>query len=78
MANDLAPDSPRLFYLDWLRVIAFGLLVFYHTGLIFVDWGFHIRVWRKKAWDFYEAAIGAPVHSLGFRDGCGNPSAGLL
>jgi hypothetical protein len=24
-------------------VLAFGLLVFYHAGLIFVDWGFHIR-----------------------------------
>jgi glucans biosynthesis protein C len=33
----------RLYFLDWLRVIAFGLLVFYHTGLIFVDWGFHIQ-----------------------------------
>lgn len=33
----------RLYYLDWLRVFAFGLLVFYHAGLIFVDWGFHIQ-----------------------------------
>lgn len=33
----------RLYYLDWLRVLAFGLLVFYHAGLIFVDWGFHIQ-----------------------------------
>ncbi|WP_276371633.1 acyltransferase family protein [Chryseolinea sp. H1M3-3] len=33
----------RLYFLDWLRVIAFGLLVFYHTGLMFVDWGFHIQ-----------------------------------
>ncbi len=33
----------RLYYLDWLRVVAFSLLVFYHTGLIFVDWGFHIQ-----------------------------------
>jgi hypothetical protein len=33
----------RLYYLDWLRVLAFGLLVFYHGGLIFVDWGFHIQ-----------------------------------
>jgi glucans biosynthesis protein C len=33
----------RFYFLDWLRVIAFGLLVFYHTGLIFVDWGFHIQ-----------------------------------
>jgi glucan biosynthesis protein C len=33
----------RLYFLDWIRVIAFGLLIFYHTGLIFVDWGFHIQ-----------------------------------
>lgn len=36
-------SETRLYYLDWLRVIAFSLLVFYHTGLIFVDWGFHIQ-----------------------------------
>ena len=36
-------ENSRLYYLDWLRVIAFGLLVFYHTGLMFVDWGFHIQ-----------------------------------
>ena len=36
-------SKSRLYFLDWLRVIAFGLLVFYHTGLIFVDWGFHIQ-----------------------------------
>jgi glucans biosynthesis protein C len=35
-------STTRLYFLDWLRVLAFGLLVFYHTGLIFVDWGFHI------------------------------------
>jgi hypothetical protein len=36
-------SKSRLYFLDWLRVIAFALLVFYHTGLIFVDWGFHIQ-----------------------------------
>lgn len=35
--------TPRLYYLDWLRVIAFSLLIPYHAGLIFVDWGFHIQ-----------------------------------
>ncbi len=35
--------NARLYYLDWLRVLAFGLLVFYHAGLIFVDWGYHIQ-----------------------------------
>lgn len=36
-------SGTRLYYLDWLRVLAFSLLVFYHTGLMFVDWGFHIQ-----------------------------------
>ncbi len=29
--------------LDWLRVIAFGLLIFYHVGMFFVPWGWHIK-----------------------------------
>jgi glucan biosynthesis protein C len=31
--------------LDWLRVIVFGLLIFYHVGMFFVapDWEFHIK-----------------------------------
>ena len=29
--------------LDWLRVIVFGLLIFYHVGMFFVPWGFHIK-----------------------------------
>lgn len=40
---DQLTQKSRLYFLDWLRVIAFGLLVFYHSGLIFVDWGFHIQ-----------------------------------
>lgn len=40
--TDNGQRGSRLYFLDWLRVLAFGLLVFYHTGLIFVDWGFHI------------------------------------
>lgn len=35
--------STRLYYLDWLRVIAFSLLIVYHAGLMFVDWGYHIQ-----------------------------------
>lgn len=42
MSNELTQKS-RLYFLDWLRVIAFGLLVFYHSGLVFVNWGFHIQ-----------------------------------
>ena len=29
--------------LDWLRVIVFGLLIFYHVGMFFVPWGFHLK-----------------------------------
>lgn len=37
----LAPATRR-HDLDWLRVLAFALLIPYHTGMIFVGWGFHI------------------------------------
>lgn len=33
----------RKYELDWLRVIVFGLLIFYHVGMFFVPWGFHIK-----------------------------------
>lgn len=33
----------RRYELDSLRVIAFGLLIFYHVGMFFVTWGFHIK-----------------------------------
>ncbi|MGB5318451.1 MAG: acyltransferase family protein [Eudoraea sp.] len=29
--------------LDWLRVLVFGLLIFYHVGMFFVPWSFHIK-----------------------------------
>src|SRR5690606_16631767 len=35
--------SMRRYDLDWLRVIVFGLLIFYHVGMFFVPWGFHIK-----------------------------------
>lgn len=33
----------RQYYIDWIRVLAFGLLIFYHTGMFFVSWGWHIK-----------------------------------
>jgi glucans biosynthesis protein C len=32
----------RYDFLDWLRVIAIFVLFFFHTGMIFVGWGWHI------------------------------------
>ncbi len=29
--------------LDWLRIAAFGLLIFYHVGMFYVTWGFHVK-----------------------------------
>ncbi|WP_024888789.1 acyltransferase family protein [Luteimonas huabeiensis] len=35
---------PRRHDIDALRVIAFGLLILYHVGMVYVvDWGFHIK-----------------------------------
>lgn len=36
-------EKAREFGLDWLRVAAFGVLIFYHSGMIFVPWDFHIK-----------------------------------
>ena len=33
----------RRYDIDSLRVIAFALLIFYHVGMFFVPWGFHIN-----------------------------------
>ena len=34
----------RRYDLDWLRVIVFGLLIFYHTGMFYVEnWGWHAK-----------------------------------
>ncbi|HKL53245.1 MAG TPA: acyltransferase family protein, partial [Wenzhouxiangellaceae bacterium] len=37
--------------IDALRVIAFGLLILYHVGMVFVhDWGFHIKSPHQWTW----------------------------
>lgn len=35
--------SGRRHDLDWLRVLAFGLLILYHVGMMYVDWPWHIE-----------------------------------
>lgn len=35
--------SARRYDLDWLRIIAILTLLFYHTGMIYVSWGWHIK-----------------------------------
>ena len=34
--------NERYEFLDWLRVMAIFVLLFFHTGMLFVGWGWHI------------------------------------
>jgi len=38
-----AEAAQRRIDLDWVRIAAFGLLIFYHVGMLYVSWGFHIK-----------------------------------
>ena len=39
----LPPPHTRQIFLDWLRIIAFALLVVYHVGMYYVSWDWHIK-----------------------------------
>jgi glucans biosynthesis protein C len=43
MSQHNNPLAERAEFLDWLRIIAIGVLLCYHTGMIFVGWGWHIK-----------------------------------
>jgi peptidoglycan/LPS O-acetylase OafA/YrhL len=38
-----AAGAERRVDLDWVRIGAFGLLILYHVGMLYVSWGFHIK-----------------------------------
>jgi len=40
----------RRYDIDWLRVLAFYLLIFYHVGMVFVPWEFHIKNSTTAEW----------------------------
>jgi hypothetical protein len=42
--------SERRIDLDWVRICAFGLLIFYHVGMLYVSWGFHIKSVHRLTW----------------------------
>lgn len=44
------PGGERHFGLDWLRIGAFGLLIFYHIGMFFVPWGWHVKTAEPLDW----------------------------
>lgn len=45
-----APDADRLVALDWLRTGAFALLILYHAGMPYVEWGYHLMSARPLDW----------------------------
>jgi surface polysaccharide O-acyltransferase-like enzyme len=38
-----ANQSTRLFFLDWVRIIAFLVLILYHVGMYYVTWDWHVK-----------------------------------
>ena len=49
--------NTRRFDLDWLRIIAFGLLIFYHVGMFYVTWGWHVK-------SVYSSPLAEPLMSM--------------
>jgi glucan biosynthesis protein C len=35
--------STRRYDLDWVRILAFALLILYHTGMYYVSWDWHVK-----------------------------------
>jgi surface polysaccharide O-acyltransferase-like enzyme len=35
--------TTRLYFLDWVRIIAFFILIVFHVGMYYVTWGWHIK-----------------------------------
>jgi glucans biosynthesis protein C len=46
----------RRYDLDWLRVFAFGMLIFYHVGMFYVTWDWHVK--SRYASHLVEPAMG--------------------
>lgn len=36
--------------MDWLRIGAFGVLILYHVGMVFVPWGYHAKTAQPIDW----------------------------
>lgn len=43
MATAPIPSPTRRHDLDWIRVLAFGLLILYHVGMYYVSWDWHVK-----------------------------------
>lgn len=44
-------NEPRRYDIDWLRTLAFALLILYHVGMYYVaDWDWHIKSNQQSMW----------------------------
>ncbi|HEX8613129.1 MAG TPA: acyltransferase family protein [Telluria sp.] len=39
----MTPSPARLWFLDWVRIIAFFVLILYHVGMYYVTWDWHVK-----------------------------------
>jgi glucan biosynthesis protein C len=39
----MKPASSRLYFLDWVRIVAFFVLILYHVGMYYVSWDWHVK-----------------------------------
>jgi len=42
-ASTSSAPLPRYHFLDWVRILAFFLLILYHVGMYYVTWGWHVK-----------------------------------
>jgi hypothetical protein len=54
-----APPTPasRQIFVDWLRIIALGLLILYHVGMYYVGWSWHVKSAWAGQWDAWLAPL---------------------
>lgn len=39
----LPAQAGRYYFLDWVRILAFFVLIVYHVGMYYVSWGWHVK-----------------------------------
>ena len=52
--------TDRRYDLDWLRIIAFGLLILYHCGMFYVSWDWHVKSSRASEAMWRPGTISSP------------------
>jgi len=43
VSSPATPLASRLYFLDWVRILAFFVLIAYHVGMYYVSWGWHVK-----------------------------------